>query len=265
MTSTRSWKWWLAVTAGVVAVLALVVGTGVLLYLRGRDSATPVSLDESVDRFRSGSTQPSGSGPRSAAEGVYVYATKGSEHVDVLDGTMHTYPDTTTITITAAGCGVNEHWDALAERSDDSLSCAEQSGRVEQSFRTHHEFFGVTDDQEFDCGAGNLLVPSDLRIDSKWNGSCSSASTTTDSQTELVGLETLEIGGEKIEVVHLRIESTNRGASTATTTRDDWRVPDTGLLVRRESENRSETDSVIGKATYVEQFTLELTSLTPTR
>ena len=131
-----------------LAVTILAAFSG--FYVIGKRT-TPVTVGQVVDRYRSelssravakivsprskspvapGQISPAGATKRIAlaqhvaarlaqtvpAAGVYIYDTKGSEHVSALGGASHTYPSQTTVTVTKTPCGAELRWDALKER-----------------------------------------------------------------------------------------------------------------------------------------------------
>jgi hypothetical protein len=71
-----------------------------------------VTVAEAVTSFRT-DTEPSSGGRSPIREGVYVYETNGFERADALTGKTHRYPKSSTITVTAADCGVSLHWQVL--------------------------------------------------------------------------------------------------------------------------------------------------------
>jgi hypothetical protein len=141
----RRW-WWLGLAVALAVVVGVVVVVRFVVY---RDTTTALSTDEALSRYRASSTVastgPSGVAVSLPAAGVYRYATTGSEHVDALGGTTHTYPATTTVTVTAAGCGVQTRWDALQERWNIRQLCLGDGGIVSGAYTDFHRFYGQDD------------------------------------------------------------------------------------------------------------------------
>lgn len=260
------WRW--RVLLGVVvAVVALAGGLGYLLL---RDTTTPVEVDDAVDRFREGGESGGGSSmPSDEATGepppagVYVYATDGQDSIDLLGGSTHTYPAETTLTITHTECGVRQRWQPLEERWDDEEVCASDAGRERRTLDTHHEFFGITDDQAFRCEAGYLLLPADPEPGRTWSTSCRSGDTVLTGTGEVVAVETRQVEGEAVETVHVRVQEESTGANVGPSRDDYWLRASDGLLIERVSTVATRSDSAVGAAAYEERFTLRLTSLTP--
>ena len=165
------WVRWVVATA---VVLTVAVSAGAYFLLQ--DRATPVDVDEAVERYREdhddGQPETTPDTASLPPEGVFVYATEGEESIDVLGGSTHRYPDRTTLTVTHTGCGVRQRWDALVERWDDELLCPGRDGRERRTLRTHHEFFGMSDDAEFRCDAGYVVLPAAPEPGDTWSTSC---------------------------------------------------------------------------------------------
>lgn len=98
------------------AAAALALGAAAAWFVVLRDTAEPVSVGEAVTSFRT-DTEPTQGALSPIPEGVYVYATIGSEETDALTGVIHRYPRRSTITITSADCGASLLWRVLAGRS----------------------------------------------------------------------------------------------------------------------------------------------------
>src|SRR5206468_4801036 len=118
--------------AGVVAWLALF-----------RDTAEPVTVGDAVTSFRTETEPPVGTSP--IAPGVYVYATRGFETTDALTGVTHRYPLRSTITVTAAGCGMSLTWRVLKGRSTEWIFCVAGDGWELRTQDERHTFFGRTE------------------------------------------------------------------------------------------------------------------------
>jgi hypothetical protein len=251
-----------------VAVLVLVVG-GSVGYLLFRDTATPVAVEEAVERYRdedaaattTSSTTPAQ--PVLPAEGVYVYATVGQEGIDILGGSTHAYPEETTVTIQHTDCGLRQRWAPLAERWDEEELCVVDGGRERRTFRTHHEFFGISDDQTYTCDAGYSLFPADATVGDTWPTSCTAGDTTLTGTAEVLAVEPRTVGDESVETVHLRVTEVAVGGDDGPSSDDYWLRTSDGLLIERSSSVDTRSGSPVGTATYSERFTLRLTSLTP--
>jgi hypothetical protein len=79
----------------------------------------------------------------------------------------------------------------------------------------------------------------------------------------IVGRETLTIGGAPVEAIHQTRVQQMTGAQVGDVTEDWWFAPGTGLPLRAERTYKLDTTSVIGKITYREHGSWQLTSLEP--
>lgn len=202
--------------------------------------------------------------PGPLAEGVYVYDTTGYEELDV-GGARHDYPAQTTITVTRVGCGLRLRWQPLRERWDERDVCPSPEGERLVAFRSHHEFFGRTDDRDFACEPGALARPARPTPGTTWSNRCRAGETLATTTGRIVGPEVVDVGGEKVEVVHFVLESRIEGDGTGTARSEVWAVWETGLVVRQSTTVDSAQRAPVGTVGYRERFELRLQSLTPRR
>jgi hypothetical protein len=80
---------------------------------------------------------------------------------------------------------------------------------------------------------------------------------------EVVGFETVTVGGEAVETLHVRVRGLERGATRGSSLSDMWLLPGTNLPVRWVEQRDSVSDSRIGEVGYSEQFEATLVSLRP--
>ena len=197
------------------------------------------------------------------AEGVYLYNTTGSEEVDILGGAHHDYPAQTTITVQRAGCGLVTRWDATRERWDERRSCLVDRRQDLRDVIQHHVFFGTADEQHFTCDPGSFDRPVDETPGATWTTRCATDDTVATATLSLVGVESVDVGGQSVEALHVRSVTSVDGATKGTQRFDSWLLRTNGLLVRRVSTNDSISNSPLGKAHYREHYELHLTSLQP--
>jgi len=232
---------WIVLGVVVFALALLAAGT----FFAFRDSATPVDAQELIDSGRGA---------------VYVYDTAGFEEVSALGGGRHDYPPDTFLTVAAADCGVSMRWQALEERWEDHRFC---DGMVTPiTYEVYNEWFGRVELGQFTCS--EPVPEPDLSPGATWEFECISPDTTEQVRYLVEGTETLEVGGETVDTVHLRIVSEAQGKTLGTMQIDEWRMPDSWLPVRVIKVDDSVTESLIGDVTYHEEFTLTLRSLQPT-
>lgn len=210
---------------------------------------------------------PAGAHPSPAAgpaEGVYVYATTGSEELDV-GGARHQYPAETTITVTRTGCGVRYRWQPLEERWDERDTCPSPAGERLVAFRSHHEFFGRSDERAFTCEPGSLARPAEPRPGTTWTNRCRAGTTVATTTGRILGIERLDVGGTAVEAVHFVLESRIDGDGTGTARYEVWALWDTGLVARQIAAVESTQQGPVGAVRYRERYDLRLRSLKPRR
>ena len=229
---------------------------------RARDSGRKVSVPVQVDVADEG-TSPPGLRPR-PAEGVYVYATKGGDEVDVLGGSRHTYPPETTVTIRHAGCGLVERWDALEERWDERESCRTPEGDTLKRMTSFHEFFGHADQRTLHCKG--FTYPAGFQPGQSWSAHCASENTTAVTKLSAVGWEDVDVAGVRVRTMHVRASTRLTGEQEGTSERDVWGSAETGLVVRERSNLTSYSNQpVFGRTRYHEEYEIQLKSPEPRR
>ena len=197
------------------------------------------------------------------ADGVYLYNTSGSEDVDILGSAHHDYPAQTTITVQRTGCGLLTRWDALRERWDERRSCLVDRRQDMRDVIQHHEFFGTADEHHFTCDPGSFDRPADETPGATWTIRCATDDTVATTTLTLVGVESVDAGGQSVDALHVRSVTSVDGATKGSQRVDSWLLRTNGLLVRRVSTNHSISNTSLGKARYREHYELRLTSLQP--
>ncbi|HEX9258321.1 MAG TPA: hypothetical protein VF855_02210, partial [Acidimicrobiales bacterium] len=252
---------------GVVVVLLTAAVVGGWWYAH-RNSTTPVSPDEAVERYergRSSSTTSPSTSPstevqttvlaRLPAPGVYVYATSGSDSVDALSGASHRYPATTTITVEPADCGVTQRWLALEERWDQWTSCTDGRGILLRDFTGFHRFFGQATTEKWVCSGE--ARPAAANPGTTWRATCDEQGVTTVWQGTVVGAESLHVGSETVPVQRVRI-SLDDGLPADKQNYEAWYLEGTDLLVRQTADIETSNSTSVGTVIYREHYTIDL-------
>jgi hypothetical protein len=250
---------WLVVVAADVAGVAAAGALGGWWFLL-RDVAEPATVGEAVSAYREGAP----GGRSTIPAGVYVYATDGSEHTDALSGVTHLYPHTSTITVSAAPCGVRLRWDVLRGRSTTWIVCTEVSGWIERNRSERHTFFGVTDETTYTC-TGTPFRPAGDRPATAFTVDCSTGKAKEHGPGRVVGREAMRVGGALVAAVHVRTTTSFSGDTTGSATYDFWLARDTGLPIRIDMVSRTTNGSLIGDVHYDERVSLRVASLVPRR
>ncbi len=238
-------RWW--IIGGIAFVLLAVVVVVLIVF---RNTTTPLGAADL------GFTGVAGDSP--GDPGIYVYDTSGYDEIDALGGARHDYPSLTYVVIEEGDCGPVVRWYAVAERWFQWEHCGPNFGVTTTT--NYHEWFHIPDRGEVSC-ATPVFPPEG---ETSWTTVCDDGETVSMDHATFVGMETLTIGGEPVETVHIRIEGTSTGTSVATTTTDEWRLPGTALVVRRQFDDDSVNDTRIGTVHFTEHVVAQLRSLLPT-
>jgi hypothetical protein len=244
-----------------VAVAVVMLAGGVAWLVALRDTAEPVTVDEALTGFRDETTPPSGDSP--IPEGVYVYATEGSEKTDALTGVKHRYPQRSTITVAAHPCGVRLTWRVLEERSTEWVYCVTDDGWQLRSQDERHTFFGRTERTTYTCRDAPIRR---FAIDARfWNATCSAGSVREDVTFAFCGPEQQEVQGELVATDHVAKQSAFSGTVRGTAQHDLRFHAASGVPVTVRMSSATTNDSPIGDVRYDEDVKLTLLSLEPRR
>ena len=254
-----------------VLVLAAVVVTTVLAV----DEPGPASVEDALERFQSEAGDDTAPEAVRPPAGVYEYRGEGGAQLsfpplDQADGA--TMPGT--VTHDAGGCwrfrlDYNEEhwqeWDYCPDGSGEGFG--ETGGRNGQQWDLGVSSAGNT--STFVCDPPNPVLGPTVTRDGvtqrcTGSGTAVEGSTTSTGPWRLVGPETLTVGEERVEVLHLRGERTLSGSQAGTEATEAWFRSD-GLLVRYERDIEARTDTPVGAITYTESGWFELLDLRPRR
>ena len=238
----------------VIAGLAGARASGIFFHDRPRAA----SIESALRRFRENDRDAK------EREGVYVYATTGGESVDVLGGAHHRYPVNTSITARRVACGLELDWAALVGRATTWTLCSTNAGIELRGSDQRHKFFWQSDHTKYAC-VGAVLVPVGDAPAAGHDFTCTSATAVASGQAQLVGSETIEVGGTPVATMHTRTVATISGANHGTETADWWLDTATALPVRIVLQSRTSRKTIVGLAHYNEDAELRLLSMTPER
>ena len=257
-----------------------VVVIGVLLLVRlvfYNDKATPLTADEALARYRESTVIASTIAATPAAElktlpaaGVYRYTTVGSESISALDGAEHIYPEETTITLAAAGCGVQMRWAPLVERNDEWNLCATEAGiELQPVGGSYHVFFGQEKIEPIKCDQSVVLVPAAEPTDESAPSEPVPLACTIGGEPwfpvwQVLGRDVRTVEGTQVQVQHVRMTIVDEDEFHEHITLD-WYLDDHGLLIAATLAKETLADTVLGAVTYKESYSLDLVSLTPLR
>lgn len=205
------------------------------------------------------------SAPPFPAEGVYVYDTTGFEEVDALGGARHDYPAQTSIVHRREGCGATETWQPFRDRRDVRQLCAEPGRHRMAYFDATRSFFGQTDTRRLECDEGASAFVADARPGDVFEFRCVQEGADAANRVEILGVETVVVGGQPVEAVHSRATSQVTGGASGSSEIESWVHPETGLTLKRISVLDGSEPGPGGKVSYHEEYTLVLRSLEPRR
>lgn len=247
----------LLVAAGVI-VLVLLAGALIVSQLL-RDTSTPVSIQEVVEHAGAESRgEGRVNGVPVPAEGVYTYDTRGGERFDAFVDAQHQYPPITLISVREDGCGLLMRWIALAERETEWDLCPRPEGLGLSSFVDVHEFFGHRDERRYVCRGGVAF-----RRGGRWGYRCDFDGTRDAFRGEVVGTETLRVGGRPVSTIHVHDRDLLSGHEQGTGSSETWYRTSDGLIVRRIAQSTDRAPVPGGSGTYSERYELMLRSLRP--
>lgn len=203
--------------------------------------------------------------PPFPAEGVYVYDTTGFEEVDALGGARHDYPAQTSIVHRREGCGATETWQPFQDRRDVRQLCAEPGRHRLQHFDATRSFFGQTDTRRLECDEGATAFAAGARPGDVFEFRCVQEGADAANRLEILGVETVVVGGQAVEAVHSRATSAVSGGASGSSSIESWVHPETGLTLKRISVLDGSESGPSGTVSYHEEYTLVLRSLEPRR
>jgi hypothetical protein len=246
------------ILVGVVAAAGIAAAAVIVWAVALRDTAEPVSVDEVVERYR----EAAASGDTAIPAGVYVYETGGQESISALGGTTHEYPVESTITVTAAPCGMTLTWDVLEERASTYTVCGDGPELSLAEWSERHRFFGQDDRNYWRCEEV-VWLPVEPEADLQLPYRCESSDTLQDGTLTIVGTEPVVVDGTELDAVRVRIEATETGTARGSLAEERWLEPVTGLPLRIVYQVETKNDSPIGDVTFEERYDLLLRSLEP--
>jgi hypothetical protein len=244
--------------AGVVALVSALViawAGGFILH----DSSQAASVKQALRDFRAGKYGTSG------LNGVYLYATSGSESIDALGGASHTYPATTSITAIEVPCGIQLRWAALEGRSTIWTFCSTGLGTELRLSNERHSFFGQSDHTTYTC-SNRLLLPKEPKSGGAYPFRCRSQQGGSETgEVRVLGRVALKVGDSQVQSLHSRSSLTIHGGDSGSETIDWWLDTATSLPLRVVLRSRTSRSVFVGRVNYSEDFTLRLLSLRPQR
>lgn len=248
-----------------IAVVAILLAAGAVYgWIRWpHDSTAPASIGEALSGFRSRAGGAQRRRPGLPKYGVYLYETHGSETLEtVVLGSTHRYHGRSTITVEPAPCGIQERWQVLTTRWNESTTCQMRNGLRAVSIDEHHEFFGAVSALSYPCRGSHEPLPRSYRIGLRWTIACGNSGGSVRLRSTVVAFQRLEINGERVPAFNIRSRVVFDGEVSGASIVSDWRRPSDGLLLRRAVDTKANVD-VIGGGNYDENYSLAIVSIAP--
>lgn len=273
MVIRRRWPWVLGI---IVSGLGLVVVTGLIVVFVFREDPGAKSVDEALEEFRSESDPTS-----SLAEaigpprGVYLASGEGNESISFPPLSQRDSVEMpASIVHRADGCWTftldyNEaHWQSWDYCTRvDAGTIEETGGQTYQRW----DLGAVTIENltTFVCEPAVVSFSLSAQAGDGWEQSCSGSSTQIEGGTvsagryELIGAETIVIGGESVPAHRYRRQRTLSGSQNGTLVEDIWMAVPHGLPLRAERTIAVSSSSPVGNIEYEESGRWELLSRSP--
>lgn len=240
-----------------VAVGAGVVGWG---WLNFRNTTTPVSISDLIEGFDeiAGTTLAV---EGLAEPGVYEYTTSGSERIDVLTKPERTYPPASAVIVRPQGCGMRVEWRPVEERVEWWEMCVVDGGIALSRYGGVHEFFGTRDERTVECSGGTWLLPP-ADAEPVTVSTCTGGAMVHERTVTVVGPATVDVGGERVRGIEVRIDIITSGNATGKGTTTLVLSP-RGMPLSWAEDSIGRSASPIGDVTQTETFRLTQVSLRP--
>ena len=257
----------LLTVGGIVVVLAALAGW----VLFGGERAHESSESAARERLERGSGIP-GAGP---ARGLYRYEGSGTERTSFPPLTEHQgrrMP--ATVTSGPPGCWVLRV-DFNTHHYQQWTYCSADGGVIERGGETFSRRTIATRHLDnvttMTCDPPAVLFDAARRPGSVHTRRCTGSGTlvkgrmTATGTERVIGEESVRVGGQRVQAVHVRYTGTFSGAQSGTERTDNWFSTADGLLLRNEHRIEVVTDSPVGDITYREDARFWLTTLRPVR
>jgi len=254
--------------------LAFGVTVGVVWFM-SRDGGSPYKINQALQQYKAlqlHDAKSSGLSGDLPAPGVYTYSTTGSESASApgLPSSSYGYPVTSSMTVFAASCGQDWRWQPLNSRYEDLVVCRSSDGALDLHSRFDlDEFYGVKDSRLFSCTSGSSWLPESPREGDAISGVCANSGNKNSGAVsvkytgEIVGIDTLHVGGVGVAAVHINVNEKFTGDTVGSGSWSVWLDANDGMILKETRTETSKSQSVVGWVPTTETVTLTLSSLTP--
>jgi hypothetical protein len=261
------WNWVQQHRVLSVLILAVVIVTtagGTAWALVFRTVSSPVGLREALRVYRKEQTAKVLGSLRAhlPAPGVYTYRTTGGESLSLV-GMSRGFPSRTSMVVADDRCATVS-WLPLVQHTETTTICATPGDGLQlPKLVTFESIAGSQTTSTIECPATAWLLPPSPSKDMRWSATCSlvNPKERVSMTGTRLGSSTMTVGGQAVDVDHVRVDFRFEGAQSGTNPTDFWVVPSTGLIVR-EHELVSADQSGVH---YSESMDTVLTGLSPVR
>jgi hypothetical protein len=266
---------WLRIALLTVVGLVILAGGYTVLRYAFRSHPGAKSIDAAVDDLRASSSLDTSNptGFVRPAPGIYTAAGEGSEHIS---SPPNSQDDGALMPITVRylpdGCW-NWHIDYNSAHWHEFDYCPKGTELLLVAQRNFQSWdFGamkVDNLGPYTCDPPAPIVVEDPQPGQTFEHHCTGENSaapgpsTSAGPSTIVGTETLDIGGVQVPAIHQTRAQQMTGAQVGDVTEDWWFAADNGLPLRAKRRYKLDTQSVIGRITYTEQGSWQLTSLEP--
>ncbi len=237
--------------------MLVVVGIVAAMYLATRSGEA--SADDALDDFRDSATVER-TEPGLPPGGVYGYDVTGSETISQgpIDITR-SFPGSAPAIVTHTEDGYEWEWRLSSDRTETLTYAVGDRGASTTGGRSELAVAGITSDVERTWTPAALRFPLQPKVGDRFSDSVEgSDGTRLDVETEVIGTDTVEVGGEPVDVAVLEATLRFTGDSPGTVEEVLTYVPESGLLVRFESK-----EDFSGSGQLRSSWDAKLTSLQP--
>jgi hypothetical protein len=252
-----------AVGIGITVVVVL-VAAGVWFF-EIRSPGTSVDLRQALRLFRENQrSELTGTGDL-PTPGVYQYRTSGGEQLS-MGGISRGFPAETDMIVTDAGC-VTMKWEPLVQHMEGLVACPGDDGALTfTSSLSYEQIAGTSTTSVIRCPRGMYFVPPRPTVGERWRTTCHSPGQNVVFSGSVVGLTSVDVGGQKVPALHTRITLFFSGAQSGTNPNNYWVSLRNGLILRQsETVDVTQKAGPLGSVRYTEQMAITLASTSPVR
>ena len=198
-------------------------------------------------------------------DGVYRYQTTGGEQVSIL-GASHKYPSETYASVhRGSGCQWGMEFDVVQEHIDRRTQCSQSGSLLQLDQSRSVSFFGVTQASDYTFTPAQLMVQVGEAAGSGRDSFCSGSMGTAKLRVTDLGHQTVMIGGQTVDIVHVVVDGVLSGKARGKTHDDQLVDAKTGMIVSWSRWVDSYADTSFGtNVHYTEQASFVLESMIPT-